>query len=124
MDAFANLQHQFSVLLNGWAFPWRISSMRRSIGHNIDFQVLDTIGKLSNRGDAKIGRHADRQDAPLTNDELRWLEDATFRLVKRIGVSASWMRCSQRFWIERSRGNCERGHASAIIEQFDPDIKR
>jgi len=51
---------------------------------NIDWKVLDKLGKLSNRSDTKIGRHGDREPFPLTQEQLRWLEKAVFRLVERV----------------------------------------
>jgi hypothetical protein len=52
---------------------------------NIDDDVLDKMGHFSNKPDARIGRHASSIDAPLSNKELNWLEEAVFRLVKRAG---------------------------------------
>jgi hypothetical protein len=52
---------------------------------NIDDDVLDKIGRFSNKPDARIGRHASSIDAPLSNNELNWLDQAVFRLVKRAG---------------------------------------
>jgi hypothetical protein len=51
----------------------------------IEFAVLDKIGNFSNKPDAKIGRHAALVEKAITSKELRWLEEAIFKLVKRVG---------------------------------------
>lgn len=51
----------------------------------IEGTVLDKFGSYSNKKDAKIGRHGSRIDTPLTSEELNWLEEVAFRIVKRVG---------------------------------------
>ena len=52
---------------------------------NVDFDVLDKIGRFSNKPDARIGRHASSTNDPLSDNEVNWLEEAIFRLVRRAG---------------------------------------
>ena len=52
---------------------------------NVNYAVLDKFGNYSNKPDVRIGRHASRHDIPLTREELVWLEEVAFRLVRRVG---------------------------------------
>jgi hypothetical protein len=50
----------------------------------IHWKVLDKLGKLSNRSDTKIGRHGNEEPLPLTQRQINWLEQVSFRLVARV----------------------------------------
>lgn len=58
--------------------------------YRIEESILRKIGELSStRGGPDSARKADAASRPLTEDERRWLEDATKELIQRLGEHAS-----------------------------------
>ncbi len=72
--------------------PDKVNDTRKELGKilNVEFKVLDNLGKISNKHDSIIGRHAGLKPNPITQMELGWLDEVVFRLVERVGeINAS-----------------------------------
>lgn len=53
----------------------------------IDFKILDTLGRLTAKGDAKTARKVPMKGkkVPLNNKEKKWIEEATKIIIRRTG---------------------------------------
>lgn len=53
----------------------------------IDFKILDTLGRLTAKGDEKTARKVTVKEklAPLSNKEINWIEEAVKALIRRMG---------------------------------------
>ena len=57
---------------------------RAAASYNVDYAVLKSIGDLSSEKGGSGARKRDGVDAPLTDEECRFLERATVRLIRRL----------------------------------------
>ena len=53
----------------------------------IDFKILDTLGRLTAKGDAKTARKVPMKGkvVPLNDKEKKWIEEATKIIIRRTG---------------------------------------
>ena len=66
-------------------YPFTSSKRKRAAAsYDVDYAVLDRIGKLSSKKGGSGARKREGVDAPLTDEERRFLERATVRLIRRL----------------------------------------
>ena len=57
---------------------------RAAAAYRVDLEVLDRIGELSSTKGGSSARKREGVNMPLTDDERRFLERATIRLIRRL----------------------------------------
>ena len=66
-------------------YPFTSSKRKRAAAsYDVDYAVLDRIGTLSSKKGGSGARKREGVDTPLTDDERRFLERATVRLIRRV----------------------------------------
>ena len=66
-------------------YPFTYSKRKRAAAsYDVDYAVLDRIGTLSSKKGGSGARKREGVDTPLTDDEGRFLERATVRLIRRL----------------------------------------
>ena len=73
-----------TVLEHPFTPPQKGKRLRAAASYGIDVDVLDRIGELSSTKGGSGARKREGVDAPLTDDDRRFLERATVRLIRRL----------------------------------------